>query len=128
GEGRAERLVDVHRAALDLPRDGTRASGVPAVDRGVQPVLALVGAGHGVRLVAEAVDRDDRAEALVPEALHARDHALEHRRLVEVRPQVRSGTPPGEHAGALLTCVLDVAYDGVELVLGDEGPHVDAPL
>ena len=40
GEGRGERLVDVDGAALDLPGDRAGARGVPAVDRGVQAVLA----------------------------------------------------------------------------------------
>ena len=49
-----------------------RAGAVLAVDRGVEAVLPVVGAGDRVGLVVEAVERDHRAERLVPEAGHVR--------------------------------------------------------
>ena len=54
--------------------------------------------------------------------------ALEDGRLVEVRAEVGPRLAAGQHPGALRDGVVHVAYDGVELLLGDQRAHVVAPV
>src|SRR5215217_707420 len=82
-ERRAVPFVDVDRAGHQLRGDRPAAATVPGPDARVQAVLALVRALDRLGLVGEPVDRDDRSERLVVEALHRRSHPGQHGRLVE---------------------------------------------
>ena len=133
GESMLAKVAPKASLMLTVPQlivagDGAGPVAVLAVDRGVEAVVAVVGAGDGVGLVVEAVERDDRAEGLVAEAGHVGRDALEDGRLVEVRAEVGAGPAAGEHPRALGDGVVDVGDDGVELGLGDQRAHVVAPV
>ena len=90
--------------------------------------MAVVGALDRLVLAVEAVERDDRAEGLLAEALHVGRDALEDGGLEDERAEVGPRLAAGEHARALGDGVLDVGGHGVELGLRDERAHVDAPV
>ena len=107
-----------HRRDQRLPHQPADDGALGRLDRGVD---LLLGAARRVAHESRPVDVED-------ESAEAQGHALEDRRLEEVRRDVRAVLATGEDRGALGDGVLDVGQRGVELVLGDQRAHVDRPV
>ena len=123
GPGGGIRLVDVDRAGLDAGGEVGSVRG-RAPDTGVEAVAAVVGPSDRVVGISDAVQRDDWTERLLARQSHVVGHALEHRRLVEQGAEIGTCLGPGQNLRPLGHGIVDVAGDGVELLLTDEAPHL----
>src|SRR5215204_2769120 len=123
-ERRSKALIDIHSAAFDLARDAAATLMIRSPDAGVESVVRFVGASHGLIVVNDRIDADNRAEGFLGVAFHLRRYAPQDSRLVEQLTEIFSSPPPGQHGCPLSLRVLDMRADLLQPVMVDQAADV----
>ena len=116
--------VDPDRSVLQPARDAQRARDVPGPHRGRQAVVDIVRPGHGLVLVGEALNGDDRPEDLPLHDLGLLVDVGDDRRLVVIT-RSRDLLAADEDLGPGILRAVDEALHAFTLFGRDQRSHLD---
>src|SRR5689334_5540475 len=119
--------VDPHRAGPELLGQGVGLGDVPGPDARAEAVVGVVGLGRDLVEVAERGGDHHRPEDLLTHDLHVGGGVGDHCGLDEVAA-VAEPAAAGDGGGAVRLAGLQVAGDPLQLLVGDQWPHLGARL
>src|SRR5579885_3339512 len=98
----ADRVIDHYRSRAELPRDLLSTPFVRRPDARRESKMRVVRARNSLHGIADCLNRKDRSKGFFLEEAHRGIHLCHHRRLEEIRPEIRTRFSAAENLRASL--------------------------